>query len=207
MNSKARINMSDSENSYESSDTESDILEELVDKFKCLKPYQFEPEKEVITDTDDSEEDSEESDGESQNQATNERIGNTAWCECSQCKVENREIDCLCCQEVAALNEKFDKSSVKCITEDEEFQTLCLNKAVLENVLTGLHDSRGDHLEKDITNRSYRYAAYKQFTWWVYKRLGKGNRRVIPSCALWVIRNMYPELNENYVLYNEGDKD
>ena len=55
---------------------------------------------------------------------------------------------------------------------------------------------KGDHLEKEIT-----------FTWWVYRRLGKGNRRVIPSHALWVLRNMYPELDGNYVLYNEGDKD
>ena len=76
---------------------------------------------------------------------------------------------------------------------------------MLENVLTGLHDSRGDYLEKD-TNRSYRYVTYKQFTWWVYKRLGKGNRRVIPSCASWAIITMYPELDNNYVLYNEGEK-
>ena len=45
------------ENSYESCDTKSDILEELVDKFKYLKPYQVGPEKEVITGTDKSEED------------------------------------------------------------------------------------------------------------------------------------------------------
>ena len=76
-----------------------------------------------------------------------ERTGNTTWCECCKCKAEKREIDCLCCQVVAALNEKFGKL------------------AVLYNVLTGLHDSRGDYLEKITSNRSYRYAAYKQFTW------------------------------------------
>ena len=35
-----------------------DILEKLCDEFKSLKPYRFEPGKEVITDTDKSEEDS-----------------------------------------------------------------------------------------------------------------------------------------------------
>ena len=75
----------------ESYDSEGDILEESVDKL--LKPYQFEPEKEVITDNDESKEDSEQSDGGSQNLATNECIGNTAWCECSQCNFENRETD------------------------------------------------------------------------------------------------------------------
>ena len=159
----------------------------MADKFNCLKSYQFEPEKELVKDTDESEEEcSEESDGESQSQTVKERTGNTTWCEYCKCKAEKREIDCFCCQEVAALNEKFDKLAVKCITEAEEFRTLCLNKAVLDNVLTGLHDSRGDYLEKITSNRSYRYAAYKQFPWWVYKWLGKGNRRVIPSCLSWI---------------------
>ena len=70
------------------------------------------------------------------------------------------------------------------ITEDEEFQTIFFNKAVLENVLTWLHDLRNDHLKTEIKNRSHRYTAYKQFAWWVYRHLGKDNRRVIPSCAL-----------------------
>ena len=148
--------MSDSEgfdeNSYESYDTENVILEELTDKFNCLKPYQFEPEKELVKDTDESEEEcSEESDGESQSQRVKERTGNTTWCECCKCKAEKREIDCLYCQEVAS-NKKFDKLAVKCITETEEFRTLCINKAVLDTVLTGLHDSRGDYLEKITSN-------------------------------------------------------
>ena len=133
--------------------------------------------------------------------AIKEFVGNTTWCKCFKCNVEKREIDCLCCLEVTALNEKFDKFSVKCVTEAEGFQILCVNKEMLENVLTGLHDSRGDYLGKDTTNQSYRYVTYKQFTWWVYKRLGKGNRRVIPSCTLWAIETMYPEFDNN------GEKD
>ena len=111
---------------------ESDILEESVDKFKSIKVYQFEPEKEVITDTNESEEDSEESDNESQNLATNGRTENNAWYKCSQCKAENREIDSFCCPEFAVLIDRVDKSAVNCITEDEEILILCLNKTVLE---------------------------------------------------------------------------
>ena len=203
--------VSSDENST-SSDVENDILEDLGDKIKFLKPYQFEPEKEAITsvaDTDKSEEEcSEESDEKCHSHsAIKERVENTTRGKWFNSKVEKREIDCMCCLEVTALNEKFDKFLVKSVTEAEKFQILCINKAVLENVLTGLHDSRGDYLEKNTTNRSYRYAAYRQFTWWVYKRLGKGNRRVIQSCALWAIRNIYPELDNNYVLYSEGEKD
>ena len=62
----------------------------------------------------------------------------------------------------------------------KQFQTLCLDKLVLKNVLVGLHESKGDFLEKEneIKNRSLRFAAYKQFVWWIYHRLGKGNRHV-----------------------------
>ena len=67
----------------------------------------------------------------------------------------------MCCLEVTVLNEKFDKFSVKCVAGAEEFQIIGIIKAVLKNVLTRLHDSRGDYLEKDATNRSYCYAAYK----------------------------------------------
>lgn len=81
--------------SYESLNAESDILGELVSNFKSLKPYQFEPEQEVISDTDKSEEDSEEMGDGSQNLAASERIKNTnVWCECSPCKTEDRGINC-----------------------------------------------------------------------------------------------------------------
>ena len=126
----------------------------MADKFNCLKPSQFEPEKELVKDTDEIEEEcSEGSDGDSQSQTVKERTGNTTWCECCKCKAKKREIYCLCCQEVAALDETFDKLAVKGITEAEEFRTLCINKAVLDNVLTGVHDSRGDYLEKINSNR------------------------------------------------------
>ena len=58
-------------------------------------------------------------------------------------------MDCLCCQELAALNEKLDvEKNATCIAEIEEFKTLCLKTVVLQNVLVGLHNARGDYLEE-----------------------------------------------------------
>ena len=74
--------MSD-EDSYESSNTQSGILEKLNDRFKSFNSYWSKPEKEVITDTGENEEDSEESDDGGQNLATNDRIGDITRCECS----------------------------------------------------------------------------------------------------------------------------
>lgn len=49
-----------------------------------------------------------------------------------------------------------------------------------------------------------RFAGYKQYTWWIHNRLGKGVRKVIPSCALWKIREKYPEASGSYVPFMES---
>ena len=183
-------------------------VEEITDMMKCFTPYMFEPEKDDVSSISSSSsevEDEDENDSESKtNLEKSSRVGNLEWCKCGECNIEKREIDCLCCQEVDALNSKFDRENMSCVIKSIEFETLCINKLVLENVLTEQHESRGDHMEKTWSNWSLRYAAYKQFIWWVFKSLGKGNRRVIPSCALWRIRKLYPEPNREYTLYSEG---
>ena len=85
---------------------------------------------------------------------------------------------------------------------------MCLNKTILKNVLVGLHETRGDPLEndKDLQNRSLRFAAYKQFTWGIFQDLGKGNRRVIVSCVVWSIRKLFPEADGQYTLFKKGKR-
>jgi len=53
--------------------------------------------------------------------------------------------------------------------------------------------------------RFYRYAAYRQFTWWVRGWLGKKVRRVIPACAIRRIRDAFPEPDSMYVGFKAGD--
>ena len=197
---------SGNEADYEGGEVCEKDVKEITDMMKCFTPYMFEPEKDDVSSiSSSSSEIEDENDSESKtNLEKSSRVGNLEWCKCGECNIEKREIDCLCCQEVDALNSKFDRENMSCVIKSIEFETLCINKLVLEKVLTGLHESRGDHMEKTWSNRSLRYAAYKQFIWWVFKSLGKGNRRVIPSCTLWRIRKLYPEPNKEYNLYSEG---
>ena len=76
------------------------------------------------------------------------------------------------------------------------FHGVYLDKDVLWTALAGLHDRECDYLPPfdSVPNRSYRYyAAYRQFTWWARVKLGRHMRRLIPSCAVHKIRQMFPE--------------
>ncbi|KAG0419523.1 hypothetical protein HPB47_004050 [Ixodes persulcatus] len=42
------------------------------------------------------------------------------------------------------------------------------------------------------THKKHRYVAYRQFVWWIWRLLGRGNRTVLPACVVQAIRNMYP---------------
>ena len=62
------------------------------------------------------------------------RTGCLNYSLCLKYKIEERETDCLCCQELAALNEELDaKKNDICIAEAKEFKTRCLNKVVYQN--------------------------------------------------------------------------
>ena len=192
----------------ESSEEEEIGEEEIADTLRNLQPYQYEPRKHDNDSSSSSESDLDSSNilpddlsetcADEDDRELNRRRGDKDWCKCGCCKKENREIDCFSCQEVYAISEdKFENHN--CITLATEFKALRLAKFVLKNVFVGLHKARGDPLEKEseLTNRPLRFAAYKQFIWWIFQRLGKGNRRVIPSCVVWNIRKLYPEANGN----------
>ena len=87
------------------SDSANDTDEDISNLFMGLQPYQFEPEKPHLTSSS-SENSEEESEQQESNQQETSRAGNKLWCVCENCRTETREIDCLCCQEVAAISEE-----------------------------------------------------------------------------------------------------
>ena len=93
------------------------------------------------------------------------------------------------------------------MTNSEEFKEICLYRPYLEVILVGLSRIRGDHLENNTSNRSFRFAAYTAFTWWVHGKLGRHSRRVIPSCVVWAIRRVFPEASGVYANFKPGSRD
>ena len=179
------------------SDSELDLETDVIDPSNII-PYDFEPEISAESSGGSgSEEESEGNDSGDENNTA--RIGNTNWCTCRCCRSMETYQESLCCKDDVPEDILGDNI---CITQHEEFLIVCLNTAVLRTTLSMLNNLQGDQIQYE--NISYRYAAYRQFIWWTHNRLGQGVRRVIPSCAIWAIRDMYPDPDNNYVPFLEA---
>ena len=88
------------------------------------------------------------------------------------------EIESFCCRDTNETPDNYFKGH-KCITESEAFKMVFLSKPVLDTALSVFNHFRGDSIEI-IDNKSYRFAGYKQYIFWVYNYLGKGVRKIIP---------------------------
>ena len=100
------------------------------------------------------------------------------WCKCRQRQLMARVIEDKCC------------GYRDCITFKRRFVKLCLDPEVLELCIRNRADIRNDR--DDNSTSSFRKAAYRKFILEKYGHLGKGNRKVAPSCVILRVRRQYP---------------
>lgn len=107
------------------------------------------------------------------------------WCKCG------------CCVNMGNVDENKCCDKRICITSYYMFKKLCLDRDVLKLNIIARSDLRADNME--FTTNAYRKAAYRQMALWKYGRLGRGNRRVHPSCVVTMIRKFYPSPDDRYM--------
>ncbi|KAJ8050264.1 P2X purinoceptor 7 [Holothuria leucospilota] len=114
------------------------------------------------------------------------------WCKCGRRRDMPTEVENKCC--------RF--GNLKCLTQTDAFVDLCLNA----NILGVNMRIREDELaEEDRTNANYRHYAYRNYVYWRFGRLDKGQRMVIiPSCVLSV-RGRFPAADSIYTGFIPGE--
>lgn len=100
-----------------------------------------------------------------------------------------------CCRHTNVVDGKIEELDLECITEHEGFIVNCLNHYVLETSYYEYIQDNGRLEEGQFIHELYRYLAYRRFVRWIYHRLGKKNRRILPSCVVNKIRQTFPSQN------------
>ena len=111
--------------------------------------------------------------------------GSRDWCVCNVCVDMASEEENKCCGKRA------------CVTSYEMFRNVVLDREVLNIAIRARCDIRAEVAEFEMN--SYRKAAYRQYILWKYGKLGKGNRRVCPSCVVRLVRQTYPAPDGEYM--------
>jgi len=79
------------------------------------------------------------------------------------------------------------------------YENNCLDKEVLTLAIHAGTDILAE--EPDYSTNTFQKGAYRQYCLWKYGKLGKGNRRVLPSCVVHAIRRYYPSPDGLYIGY------
>ena len=129
-------------------------------------------------------------DGERGGDNSGDPVGSSpSWCVCGKCREMDRNIECVCC------------NKRNCIAKYEDFFHTCIDHFQLTIAILDWSDTRADPV--DYSPASYRKAAYRRFILYHNGYLGRGNRKVIPSCVVLEIRHWYLSPSGVYMRFRE----
>ncbi|XP_071490597.1 P2X purinoceptor 7-like [Diadema antillarum] len=124
------------------------------------------------------------------------RLPGLFWCSCNHCQDMPSDDERLCCG--FGVNDCLSRHPT--LENIVDPVALGLQRALWQElmVVEAHADEPGAH------NRQCRHTAYRCYVLWQHGRLGAGNRRVIPSCVVTRIRQLFPSPNGHYTGYRPG---
>ncbi|XP_054870061.1 uncharacterized protein LOC129349773 [Amphiprion ocellaris] len=141
------------------------------------------------------------------------RVTDNWWCTCFKCEIMPTEVECYCCHEWElimpqmqdlSIHEDVDVPAQVCIINHHVLPAL-LNAGVLQTFfhvpkINWKKRPRPAGSDGQLSAEQYRLIAYRIVMEWALKgeKLGAGNRRVLPSCVVELIRKTYPSPNGQY---------
>ena len=116
------------------------------------------------------------------------------WCVCLNCRPMPTQQERKCC----------GQCHENCKSGAPGFDIIVLDRQVLRVAMAHRNDLLAeDNLRPNApveeVNKTYCHAAYRQYILLHHGKLGIGNRRVVPSCCVWKIRDTFPDPNNVYV--------
>ncbi|XP_075738736.1 P2X purinoceptor 7-like [Rhipicephalus microplus] len=123
--------------------------------------------------------------------ATDTRMGHADWCQCGHCRPMEMKLESLCCKEEECVRPLIPEEA-GCITAHLIFSQACMKVHTLEVAYYALMNDHPDFLEASEIHRRYRYTTYRQFALWVWRRLGRKKRVMLPSCVGSAIMEAFP---------------
>jgi hypothetical protein len=115
------------------------------------------------------------------------------WCICGNCRKMPKPSENKCCGKMPDL----------CLSQVPGMEIAVLDPQVLRVSMDHRNDLLAeDNLANDSptadVHRPYRHAAYRQWVLMRHRKLGAGDRRIIPSCCVIRIRGVYPDPDNVY---------
>jgi len=117
------------------------------------------------------------------------------WCICTYCRYEENPIERVCCGNLPH----------KCVSLLPPMERVVMDPMSID--INNRYRRDIFSQDEEINPKYYRHGGYRTFTLWVHGRLGEGNRRVVPSCCAWKIRDKFPSPNGDYVRFKAARTD
>ena len=131
-------------------------------------------------------------------------------CHCHKCKEMPLRVEQKCCSEEKLNNTCLpDYVQGRCVLDTEDIKH-CLHHVTVRHLW--MEQQRYFGLTGDallfgnMTNKNYRYHAYRSYVKYIYGLLGRYNRKVIPSCVINYIRNKWPDPEGSYIGFIDVDE-